>query len=317
MRFVRPVILLAFGLLSMQTFAQSYPSRPIVFVVPYAAGGGVDLTGRIVAARLSQQLGRSILIENRPGADGTVGADYVAKAAPDGYTVLVGGTGPLSLAPAIYKKLPYEPLKDLTPVILVVTIPQILVVHPSLPVRSVQELIALARKHPGKLNMAFGGISQRLAGAMLASKTGVDITAVPYKGTAPAMNDLLGGHVELYFGDPSMLPTIKSGRLRALAVTIAKRYPPLPDIPAMQEILPGFEITSFYALSVPTGTPRAIVLKLNAEVEAALADRDTKEKLEKSGLIPTGGTPESFAEFLRKHVETTASLIREAKIGRN
>jgi len=299
---------------SAPVFGQAYPSKPVVFVVPYPAGGGVDLTGRIVAARLTQQFGRNVVVENRPGANGTVGAEHVAKAVPDGYTVLVGSTGPLSLAPAIYKKLPYSPLKDLTPVILVVTIPQILVVHPSLPVRSVQDLIALARKHPGKLNMASGGIAQQLAGAMLVSMAGVKITNVPYKGTAPAMNDLLGGHVEIYFGDPSMLPTIKSGRLRALGVTIGNRFPPLPDVPAMKEALPGFELTSFYALSVPTGTPRDIVLRLNSEVEKALSDRDTREKLESNGLIPAGGSPESFAEFLRNHASLTAKILREAQI---
>ncbi|MCC7081662.1 MAG: tripartite tricarboxylate transporter substrate binding protein [Burkholderiales bacterium] len=297
--------------------AQTYPSRPLVFVVPYQAGGGVDLTGRIIGAQLSQQLGRAVVIENRPGANGTIGADYVAKAAPDGYTLLVGGTGPLSLAPAVYKKLPYSPLKDLTPVILLVTIPQILVVHPSLPVHTVRDLIALARKHPGKLNVAAGGISQQLAGAMLASMSGVQITSVPYKGTAPAMNDLLGGHVELYFGDPSMLPTIKAGRLRALAVTTPMRYPALPGVPTVAETLPGFNITSFYGLAVPSETPREIILRLNAEAEKALADRDTREKLEHSGLIPTGGSPEVFAEFLRNHVATTAKLVREAKISVN
>jgi len=314
MQAIRAMTLAVLGVMSTAALGQAYPSRSLVFVVPYPAGGGVDLTGRIVGARLAQQLGRPVVIENRPGANGTVGADYVAKAAPDGYTLLVGGTGPLSLAPAIYKKLPYSPLKDLSPVSLVVTIPQILVVHPSLPVRSVPDLIALARKHPGKLNVASGGISQQLSGAMLGMMSGVQITNVPYKGTTPAMNDLLGGHVELYFGDPSMLPTIKSGRLRALAVTTPKRYSALPGVPAMAETLPGFDVTSFYALSVPSGTPREIVMRLNGEVEKALADRDTREKLEHSGLIPTGGSPEAFAEFLRQHVAVTGKLIREAKI---
>jgi len=314
MQAIRVVMSAVLCALSAAALGQAFPSKSLVFVVPYPAGGGVDLTGRIVGARLAQQLGRSVVIENRPGANGTVGADYVAKAAPDGYTLLVGGTGPLSLAPAIYKKLPYSPLKDLMPVSLVVTIPQILVVHPSLPVRSVPELIGLARKHPGKLNVASGGISQQLSGAMLAMMSGVEITNIPYKGTTPAMNDLLGGHVELYFGDPSMLPTIKSGRLRALAVTTPKRYSALPGVPAMAETLPGFDVTSFYALSVPSGTPREIVTRLNGEVEKALADRDTREKLEFSGLIPTGGSPEAFAEFLRHHVAVTGKLIREAKI---
>lgn len=314
MQLIRAVAAALFGMMTLPAAAQSYPNRALVFVVPYPAGGGVDLTGRIVGTRLAQQLGRAVVVENRPGANGTVGADHVAKSAPDGYTLLVGGTGPLSLAPAIYKKLPYSPLKDLTPVSLVVIIPQILVVHPSLPVRSVADLVALARKHPGKLNMASGGISQQLAGAMLGMMSGVQITNVPYKGTAPAMNDLLGGHVELYFGDPSMLPTIKSGRLRALAVTTPQRYSALPGVPAMADTLPGFDITSFYALSVPTGTPREIIMRLNGEVEKALADRDTREKLEHSGLIPAGGSPEAFAEFLRNHVAVTAKLIREAKI---
>lgn len=302
------------GLVSAPLLAQTYPSKPLVFVVPYAAGGGVDLTGRIVAAKLSQQLEQSVVIENRPGADGTIGAAYVAKSAPDGYTLLVGGTGPLSLAPALYKKLPYSPLKDLTPVILVVTIPQILVVHPSLPAHSVQEFMALARKYPGGLNVASGGISQQLSGALLGSMGSIKITTIPYKGTTPAMNDLLGGHVEAYFGDPSMLPFIKSGRLRALAVTTPKRYPALPGVPAMNEILPGFDVTSFYALSVPTGTPREIINRLNAEVETVLADRATREKLESSGLIPAGGSPESFAEFLRKHAAMSAKVLREANI---
>jgi tripartite-type tricarboxylate transporter receptor subunit TctC len=302
------------ALIAAPAIAQNYPSKPITFVVPYPAGGGVDLTGRIVAGRLAHQLGRAVVIDNRPGANGTVGADFVAKAAPDGYTILVGNTGPLILAPAIYKKLPYSPQKDLAPIILVVTIPQILVVHPSLPVQSVRDLIALARRYPDKLNMASGGIAQQLAGAMLSSMAKVKITNIPYKGTAPAMTALLGGHVELYFGDPSMLPTIKSGRLRALAVTIGKRYAPLPSIPTLQEILPGFELTSFYALSAPSGTPREIVHQLNAEVEKALSDQETRGKLESAGLIPAGGSPEYFAEFLHHHAETAARILREAHI---
>jgi len=305
---------LAAAVIASNAWAQAFPSKPIVFVVPYPAGGGVDLTGRILGARMAQQLGRPVLVENRAGASGTLGADYVVKAPPDGYTYLIGGTGPLSVAPALYKNLSYNPLRDFAPVMLIVRIPQILVVHSSLPVRSLQDLLALIRKRPGQFNAASGGTGtgQHLAGALMATMAKLKITHVPYKGTAPAVNDLLGGHVEMYFGDPSILPLVKSGRLRALGVTTAERYPALPAVPAIGEVLTGFELISFYAMSAPAGTPRDIVVRMNAEANKALADPETRQKFESNGLLPAGGTPEFLGELIRTHSAVSAKVLRDA-----
>lgn len=306
-------LLMLYGLCA---YAQSYPAKPLQFVVSYPAGGGVDLTARIVAAKLSQQIGRPVVIDNRAGAGGTVGAEFVVKSAPDGYTFLVGGTGPLSVAPALYKSLPYSPLKDLAPVILLVTIPQILVVNPALPVRSVQDLIALSRKRPGELNMASGGngTGQHLAGALFVLMANLKITHIPYKGTTPAVNDVIGGHVEMLFGDPSIIPLIKSGKLRALGVTTGRRYSALPGVVPIKEAgLPEFELTSFYALSVPAATPQNIIARINSEVAKVLADPATKEKLEGNGLIPAGGTPEHLGEFIRKHAAVSARILKDSK----
>lgn len=300
--------------ISTSVQAQSFPAKSIVFVVPYPAGGGVDLTGRLLAGKMSQQLARSIVIENRAGAGGTIGAEYVAKAAADGYTYLIGGTGPLSVAPALYKNLPYNPIRDFAPVMLVVRIPQILVVHASLPVRSLSELLALIRKHPGQFNAASGGTGtgQHLSAALMATMAKVQITHVPYKGTAPAVSDLLGGHVEMYFGDPSILPLVKSGRLRALGVTTKDRYPALPDVQSIGEVLKGFELISFYAMSAPAGTPREIVQRMNAEANKALVDPETRQKFESNGLLPAGGTPEYLGDLIRTHSAVSAKVLREA-----
>ncbi|OZI60805.1 Bug family tripartite tricarboxylate transporter substrate binding protein [Bordetella genomosp. 11] len=290
--------------------AGTYPEKPVTIVVPYPPGGGVDFVGRLLATGLSR-LGQPVVVENRAGAGGTIGAAFVAHARPDGYTLLVGGTGPLSIGPLLTKNLPYSPSKDLDPISLVVLIPQILVVHPSLPVKSVSELLALARAKPGSLTMGSGGIGtgQHLAGAMLNSLAHVDIQHIPYKGTSLAVNDLLGGHIDMMFADPSVTPMIKSGQLRALGLTTPKRSPLMPDLPTIGETVPGYAMQSFYAITAPAGTPADVVAKLNGAVAALLAEPDTQQKLAAEGMIAAPSSPADARAFIAQTTVHAAQLL--------
>src|SRR5438552_13835540 len=242
--------------------AQTYPTRPIRLVVPFPAGGTTDILAREVGQRLSMTLGQPVVIDNRPGAAGNIGADLVAKSAPDGYTLLMGTVGTHAINASLYAKMPYDHVKDFAPIILVAGVPNVLVVNPSLPVNSVQELIAYAKANPGKLNFASSGpgTSIHLSGELFKVMAGVQMTHVPYKGSAPALQDLLGGQVQLMFDNlPPSLPHIKAGKLRALAVTSVARSPALPDVPTIAESgLPGFEASSWFGILVPAGTPSAI-----------------------------------------------------------
>ena len=302
---------------SLAAGAQSYPTKPVRIVVPFPAGGGVDLTARIVGQKLTDYLGQQVVIDNRAGAAGTIGAEHVAKSAPDGYTLLVAGPGSVAVAPLLFPKLGYNPLRDLAPITMLVTMPYIIVAHPSVPAKNARELIALAKSNPGKLNMASGGAGtgQHLAGELFNVLAGIKMIHIPYKGTAPAIADIMGGHADLTFSDPSVLPQLHAGRLKVIGVSGKKRYPPLPDAPTVDESgLPGFDALNWYPLMAPTGTPKEIITRLNAEAVRALAAPDVKDKLQTQGLIPTPMTPEQLGQFIREDYERWARVIKAANV---
>jgi len=311
--------LLAFALASttLVAVAQTYPVKPVRIVVPFPAGGGVDLTARTVGQKLSDYLGQQMVIDNRAGAAGTIGAENVAKSPPDGYSLLVAGPGSVAVAPLLFPKLGYNPLKDLAPITMLVTMPYIIVMHPSIPAKNAKELIALAKANPGQLNMASGGAGtgQHLAGELFNVMAGIKMVHIPYKGTAPAIADIMGGHADLTFSDPSVLPQLQSGRLKAIGVSGTKRYPPLPDVPTVAESgLPGFDALNWYPMMAPTGTPRDIIMRLNSDAIKALAAPDVKEKLMAQGLIPTPMTPEQLGQFIREDYERWAKVIKAANV---
>jgi len=297
--------------------AQDYPSRPVRIVVPFAAGGPNDIIARLVGQKLAEALGQQVVVDNRPGAGGNIGTDAVAKAAPDGYTLLSAGPGSLIMNP-LMAKVPYDTARDFAPVSLMASAPNVLVVHPSVPAATVRELIALARAQPGRLNYASGGTgsSAHLAPALFAAMAGIDLTHVPYKGTGPGLNDLLGGQVQLaIFGIPPLLPHIKSGRLRALAVTGKRRSSELPDVPTVDEAgVPGYEVSPWYGLLAPAGTPPPIVARLASEVTKIVRAADMREKLAAQGAEPGGGTPEEYAAVIRSETVLWTRVIREAGI---
>jgi tripartite-type tricarboxylate transporter receptor subunit TctC len=297
---------------------QDYPSKPVHLIVPFAAGGGNDNVARLVGKRLAEGLGQPLVIDNRPGAGGALGAELAAKSAPDGYTLFLGGVGSHAINPNLNPRLAYDPIKDFAPVALLASAPLILVVHPSVPARSVPELVALARSRPGRLNYASNGngSSSHLAAVMFDTTAGVDMVHVPYKGLSPALADLLSGEVQLMFSSVvAILPHVKAGKLRALAVTGARRLPLLPGTPTVSESgFPGYEASSWYGVLAPAGTPRPVVLKLNAEIAKALAQSEVKASLTGEGAQPIGGTPEEFAAYIRSENERLGKAIREARI---
>ena len=298
---------------STTAYAQAYPARQIRVVAPYAAGGALDLTARTLAVKMNESFKQTVLVDNRPGAGGVIGAEIVAKAAPDGYTVLLASPAEIAILPHL-QKMPYSAEKDFAPVSLAVITPLILVVNPSLPVNSVKELIALARARPGQLTYASAGTGgvQHLAGELLKINMKIDITHVPYKGAAPAMPDLIGGHVMMFFsGMPPSMPHVRAGKLRALAVTTTRRSPAAPEVPTMSEAgVPGFDISNWFAYFVPAGTPAAIVERLATEINRGLKLPDVREKLGHVGAETIGSTPEELAAFVRKESEKFARLIK-------
>jgi tripartite-type tricarboxylate transporter receptor subunit TctC len=310
----------AAGIFATVACAQPFPTKPIRLVVPYPPAGGVDITARTIGEKLSQLNGQPVIVDNRPGASGTLGADHVAKSARDGYTLLVGGRGPISSAPIVYPNLPYAPMKDFAPVSNLVAWPYILVTHPAVPARNARELIALARARPGQLNMASGGTGsgQHLTGELFNLMAGTRMVHIPYKGTGPAITDIMGGHADLGFLDPAVVPQIRAGRLRALGVSSATRYPPLPDVPPIVESgLPGYSTITWYGLVAPTGTPPAAISRLNAEVGRALADPGVKEKLLQQGLLAAPSTPDQLAATIRDDHDKLLQLIKKTGIQLN
>ncbi len=292
----------------------SYPNRPVRLVVPFPAGGTTDILARAVAQKLSETLGQQVIVDNRPGAGGNIGSELVARSAPDGYTLLMGTVGTHAINVSLYPKLPYDPVKDFTPIVLVAGVPNVLVVNPSLPARSVAELIAYAKANHGKLNFASSGsgTSIHLSGELFKVLTGVQMTHVPYKGSAPALTDLVGGQVQLMFDNlPSSLAFIKAGKLRALAVTSKTRAAALPDVPTMVEAgVPDFEASSWFGILAPAGTPRDIVVRINAEVARWLATPDAREKLAGQGAIAAGGAPEDFARHIASESAKWAKVVK-------
>jgi len=298
---------------SLEVCAQGWPSRPIRMVVPLSPGGFADVPGRILAARLSSLLGYNVFVGNRPGAGGTIGADFVAKSAPDGYTLLFTGT-PHVISAWIYKKLPYDALKDFEPVALVASGPYVLVVNPQLAVNSVRELVAAAKAQPGKIDYASSGngSAQHLVSALFASMAGIELNHVPYKGSGPAMQDLLGGQVKVSFaGIPNVLPHVKAGRLRALAVSTPRRAPDLPEVPTVAEAgVPGYEATLWLNLAAPPGTPAEIVQRLYTETAKALQDAELQQNFRAAGVEASPMSPQELAGFLRAEYEKWGKVVR-------
>jgi tripartite-type tricarboxylate transporter receptor subunit TctC len=297
--------------------AQGFPARPIRVVVPYVPGGGTDFVGRTVAQKLSEALGVTVLVDNRPGGGTNIGSEFVVHAAPDGYTLLVGGV-PNSANMALFQKLAYDVMKDFAPVVMLDTAPNILALHPSVPAKSVKELIALAKTRRGALTYASAGIgsSNHLSGELFRVMAGIDIVHVPYKGGGVAITDLLAGQVSMYFGTtPSTLPFVQSGKLRALGVTTAKRTIAAPQLPTIAEAgLPGYEQAAWHGLLAPAGTPDAVIAKLNAEVNRLLRSPDVLERFAVQGFDAIGGSPAEFAAFIRQDVAKYAKLVKTAGI---
>jgi tripartite-type tricarboxylate transporter receptor subunit TctC len=308
--------LLAAALIAAATCAsaQTYPSKPIRLVVPFPPAGTTDILAREVGQRLTQVLGQSVVIDNRPGAAGNIGSEIVAKAAPDGYTLELCTVSTHAINPGLYSKLPYDHVKDFAPVILVARVPNVLEVTPSLPVNTVADLIKLAKEKPGQINFASSGsgTSIHLSGELFKTMAGVDMVHVPYKGSAPALVDLVGGQVQVMFDNlPSSLQQIKAGKLRAVAVTSAQRAPVLPDVPTIAESgLPGFEATSWFGVLAPAGTPPEIIKRLNTEIDKWLQTPEAKEKLLAQGAAAAGGSPEEFATYIRSETDKWAKVIK-------
>ncbi|OWT80192.1 MULTISPECIES: tripartite tricarboxylate transporter substrate binding protein [unclassified Achromobacter] len=296
--------------------AAGYPNNPIRIIVPFAAGGTSDLVTRILAQAMGTELKVAVIVDNRPGAGGNIGSELVARAAPDGYTLLMGTVATHGINASLYKSMPFDPVKDFAPVSLVASTPSVLEVNPALPVKSVAELIAYAKAHPGKLyfGSAGNGSSHHLAGELFDSMAGVKMTHVPYRGTAAAVTDTMGGQVQVIFDTlPSAMPFVKSGQLRALAVTSAQRDPALPDLPTLAEAgLPGYEVGSWYGLLAPAGTPPEIVDKVSKLVAELVRRPDIKQKLQAQGATAVGSTPAEFATHIAGEIKKWRPVVQES-----
>jgi len=308
-------VLLIALLFSFEGIAQTYPSRPVRIVVPLSPGGFADTPARMLAPRLSDQFGRQFFVENKPGAGGTIGADFVAKSAPDGYTLLLTGT-PHVISAHLYKKMPYDALRDFTPIALIASGPYALVVNPTkLPVGSVRELVAAAKAQPGKIDYASSGngSAQHLVGALFNSMAGVELNHVPYKGSGPAMQDLIAGQVGVSFaGIPNVLGHVKAGRLRALGVTTAKRWSELPELPTLAEAgVAGYEATLWLNISGPAGMPGELVQRLNAEIAKALRDPQVQTNFRSAGVEAAAMPPDELSAFIRAEYDKWGRVVRE------
>ena len=305
-------LLLTASVSEAQPPADSYPSRPIKFIVTYPPGGGNDIIARLLAQKMTEAMGQPVLVDNRSGAGGTIGAGVAAKAAPDGYTIVLVSP-PFVMAPSLYPKLSYDTAKDLVPVTVIGAVPNVLVVHPAVPVKTVAELIAYARAKPTAMSAATLGsaTTQHLAAAMFNSMAKTDVLLVPYKGSAPGMSDLLGGQVQMMFNAmPSTLANFRSGQLRALGVTSLKRSPLAPDVPTVAETLPGFEISTWYGVLAPSGTPEAVIQRLNSEIVKAASQPDVRKKLEEMGVDLQLSSPQVFGNLLKSETVKWAEVIR-------
>jgi len=314
---VKPFILLLLAAASTAAMAQNYPARSVRVVVAYPAGGSIDTTARLTAQRLAPVLGQQIIVDNRSGAAGIIGTENVVRAAPDGHTLLMASAAAVSSAPSMYAKLPYDPLRDLAPVVLVANQPNVLLAHPSVPSRNLKEFIALVKANPGKFNYGSSGIgaTQHMTSELFAMMTGTSIVHVPYRGGAPAMTDLMTGQIDFMFTPaPNAITPLKSGRVRGIAVTSLKRSGVLPELPTMdQSGLKGFELLGWIGLMGPAGTPPAVITRLNGEVQKMFSG-DLRARLFDLGLDVAGGSPEEFGGFIRRDIEKYAKIVKAAKI---
>ncbi|HET9904734.1 MAG TPA: tripartite tricarboxylate transporter substrate binding protein [Xanthobacteraceae bacterium] len=308
---------LAFCLSPALAAAQAWPSKPIKMVVPFAAGGGTDFIGRVVAKHLSERLGTQVFVENRGGANGSIGVQAVAAADPDGYTILATSDSTLAVNPHLYPKLPYKPLQDLIPIGTMVRFPGLLAVHPSVPAKSVAELVALAKAKPGTVSYATGGIGNfsHLAAELFAQATGVKLLHVPFRGVGPAAQAVIAGDVNIMFNNiQTTIEQVKGGQLRALAVNEPKRIPSLPDLPAVAETVPGFEMAPWVGLLVPTKTPQPIVDRLSKELQDIMKSPDVVKLLTDQYVLPFPSTPQAFADLIKADTEKWGKVIKEANI---
>lgn len=312
------IAVLAAGVLASVPFVAqaqaAFPSKALTIVVPFSAGGTTDILARVVGQYMSKDLGQPVIIDNRPGAGGNIGAQMVARAAADGYTLLMGTVGTHAINQSLYKKMPFDPIKDFQPLTRVALVPNLLVAHPSQPFKTVKELIAHAKANPGKVNFASSGsgTSIHLSAEMFNQMAGVDMQHIPYKGSAPALNDLLGGQTAIMFDNmPSVIGHVRAGKLRPIAVTTPQRSRALPDVPTIAESgVPGYSATSWFGLLAPAGTPAPVVARLNASILKALADAEVKKKFAEQGAEPHGEKPEQFAEFIRSETAKWGQTVK-------
>jgi tripartite-type tricarboxylate transporter receptor subunit TctC len=315
--FLLAALAAAAGLLPAASFAQAWPSKPLHLIVPYAPGGPVDLSARLLAPKLQEALGQPVVVENRPGAGGNIGAELVARSAPDGYTLVMGAIATHAINPALYPKLGYDPVSDFRHVALLVQVPNVLVVNNDVPARSVSQLVELLKKNPGKLDFASGstGSTGHLAGELFKQMTGTYMVHIPYKGSSPAVTDLLAGRVQLMFDNlASALPNIKAGKVRALAVTTAKRSQFIPELPTLAESgLPGFDLTTWWGVMAPAGTADAVVERLAGEINRAMELPDIKERFAAMGSeAPSVRSPREFTSFVEKELQIYSQLVKRS-----
>jgi len=298
--------------------AQAYPAKPIRWISPWPAGGANDIFSRAIGQRIGESLGQQVLVDNRPGAAGTIGSDIAAKAPADGYTLVMGSSPTHAIAPALYPALPYDPLRDFSAVTLVGSVPNVLVLHPSVPAKTVKEFIAVAKARPGKLNFAStgNGTSQHLSAELFKFMAGLDMVHIPYKGTAPALTELVAGQVDLAFENmPALIPHIQAGRLRALAVTTTKRSAVMPELPTIAEAaLPGYDASVWFGVFAPAGTPRPVIDRLHGEILKALQTQDLKSRMIAMGTEVSGMGPDDFSAYVRKEIPKWANLVKAAGV---
>jgi tripartite-type tricarboxylate transporter receptor subunit TctC len=297
------------------TLAQTFPQRPVRIVVPYPPGSGTDIVARVLAQKLSENWGQQVVVDNKPGAGAIIGVDAVAKAAPDGYTIGIADTGPLAINPGLYAKLPYHPTRDLAPVTVVANLPFMLVVHPSLPVNNVRELVALAKSRPGQINYASvgNGSAVHLATELFKTRADINLTHIPYKGSAPALQGVLSGEASVMFVNLlSALPLVQSGKLRALAAAPGQRIAAVPDLPTIAEAgVQGYEFQAWFGIVAPAATPRPILDRLNQDIRRAIATQEARDVFAKGGFEPVGSTIETFTSLIPVEIERWGKLVRE------
>jgi tripartite-type tricarboxylate transporter receptor subunit TctC len=315
---MRLLLLIAALCVAQGALAQAYPSRAVTSVVGFAPGGGTDTVSRIIGKTLGEQLGQQVLTDNKPGAGGNIATDLVAKAAPDGYTILLGNVGSLAVAPHLVAGLPYDPLRDLAPITMAVVFPNLIVVHPSVPANTLAEFIQLAKGKPGTVTYGSSGIggAGHLAGELLKMMAKIDLVHVPFKGGGPAMQAMLGGQIAAYFATPVAAGVhVKAGKAKALATTGPKRDPFMPEVPTVAEVgYPGYQATNWYAYMAPAKTPKDVIARLHREIVKALNAPEVKDLLNKQGLEPAPGTPEELARFIESEHKTWGRVVKEAGI---